>query len=72
MKRLIISFITGIILCLFLGVNTTVAQTDSTEYEIYDVIYLTKGGSLKGEILSFNEFNGLIVFKDNNGRKYSL
>ena len=48
------------------------AQTDSSEYKTYDLIYLKKGGVLKGEILSFDEEFGGIVFKDQNGRKYSL
>lgn len=48
------------------------AQTDSSGYETYDLIYLKKGGVLKGEILSFDEEFGGIVFKDTAGRKYSL
>lgn len=48
------------------------AQTDTTDYQVYDIIYLTKGGSMKGEILSFDEETGGLVFKDIYGRKYSL
>lgn len=50
--------------------SVSVAQVDSTQ--TYDLVYLTKGGVLKGEILSFDEVSGSMVFKDVVGRKYSL
>lgn len=48
------------------------AQTDSSAYEVYDIIYLKEGGILKGNILSFDDPTGFIVFQDVYGRKYSL
>ncbi len=72
MKQQITSFILGIIIFLFIGINTSQAQIDTTKYKIYDVIQLKKGYPLKGEILSFNEQNGLVVFRDTKGRKYTF
>ncbi|MEO0581136.1 MAG: hypothetical protein AAF135_02830, partial [Bacteroidota bacterium] len=40
--------------------------------ETYDRIVLKKGGILRGEILSFDEEDGDITFKDEYGRMYSL
>lgn len=54
----------------FALISTCYAQNDSTTS--YDLVYLTKGGVLKGEILSFDEVSGSMVFKDVVGRKYSL
>jgi len=48
------------------------AQKDTADYIIYDVIYLKKGGTLYGEITSFDESTGGIVFKDQYGKTYSL
>lgn len=59
-----------ILLAFFTFQGTAIAQSDTTV--TYDVVYLTKGGMLKGEILSFNEETGLMVFKDTKGVKYSL
>jgi len=39
---------------------------------IYDVVHLKEGGSIKGEILSFDEASGGLVFKDYDGRTYSF
>lgn len=50
--------------------NKSFAQSDSTV--TYDVVYLKKGGMLKGEILSFDSETGFMVFKDTKGVKYSL
>ena len=47
------------------------AQQDSAS-SVYDVVYLTKGGVLQGQILSFDEEGGGLVFKDVAGRIYSL
>jgi hypothetical protein len=55
---------------LFLANTNAFAQDDETE--IYDVIYLKKGGSLKGEILVFEERDGDITFRDTQGRTYSF
>lgn len=48
------------------------AQKDTSDYLVYDVIYLKKGGTLWGEITSFDEVTGGIVFKDQYGKTYSL
>jgi hypothetical protein len=46
-------------------------QEDSSGFEVYDVIYLKDGSVVKGEILSFDEPTGGIVFKDTGGRTFS-
>lgn len=67
------SFLKGVIICLFSAISFIAsAQTDTTDYDVYDVIYLKKGGVLKGEIMSFDEPTGGIVFKDLQGRTYSF
>lgn len=48
------------------------SQVDSTKYVTYDVVVLKVGGRLKGEIMSFDEPSGGLVFKDLKGRIYSL
>ncbi|MGB0850140.1 MAG: hypothetical protein ACPGTP_02740 [Bacteroidia bacterium] len=48
------------------------AQSDSANATTYDIVYLTKGGAVKGQILSFNEKEGSMVFKDLNNRTYSF
>lgn len=48
------------------------AQSDSANTTTYDIVYLTKGGAVKGQILSFNEKEGSMVFKDLNNRTYSF
>ncbi|MEM7160936.1 MAG: hypothetical protein AAF487_00720 [Bacteroidota bacterium] len=45
---------------------------EEPEYEVFDVIYRKEGGAIKGEILSFDEASGTIVFKDRNGNKYTF
>lgn len=45
---------------------------EDPEYVIYDVIYLEGGRVLKGEIMSFDEASGTIVFKDEEERTYSI
>lgn len=73
MKRLISTYYLPFLLLfsfLFLGAIHASAQDDETE--TYDVIYLKKGGMLKGEILVFEEKDGDITFRDTEGRTYSL
>ncbi len=48
------------------------AQSDSSNVTTYDIVYLTKGGAVKGQILSFNEKEGSMVFKDLNNRTYAF
>lgn len=57
---------------LLLGCLSAFAQTDSIKTEIHDVLALEKGGLIKGEVLSFDAIGGGIVFKDLNGKIYSL
>lgn len=57
---------------LLLGSISAFAQTDSIKTEIHDVLALEKGGLIKGEVLSFDAIGGGIVFKDLNGKIYSL
>jgi hypothetical protein len=59
-------------LFLFATISSGFAQDDELEYVEYDVVYLKKGGGIKGEILAFDEKNGGIVFKDKDGRKYFI
>ena len=66
MKRLILLFS----FCLIAGVAS--AQTDTLRTEVHDVLCLLKGGEIKGTILSFDEIGGGIVFRDLNGKVYSL
>lgn len=47
-------------------------QSDSTKTQVLDVIYLKDGRILKGDILSFDESTGGIVFKDLFDRNYSF
>ncbi len=54
---------------LFLGNLSLSAQEADTTY---DVVYLKKGGMLKGEILVFEERDGDLTFRDTKGRVYSL
>ncbi|MDP5168871.1 MAG: hypothetical protein NWR72_01395 [Bacteroidia bacterium] len=57
---------------LFLLLNFSLQAQDSTKTEVHDVLCLEKGGLIKGEILSFDKIGGGIVFKDLNGKVYSL
>lgn len=59
-------------IALVLGSISAIAQTDSLKTEIHDVLALEKGGLIKGEVLSFDAIGGGIVFKDLNGKIYSL
>jgi hypothetical protein len=58
-------------LFLFLASNTILAQ-DSTQYEVFDVIYLKDNRILKGQILSYDSQLGGISFKDVYGRVYNF
>lgn len=63
----------GLLILAFLATALSVnAQNDSNEVKYYDLVYLKAGGVLKGQILSFDEAGGGLVFKDLNGRTYSL
>ncbi len=59
-----------LLLCLF-SISSFNAQSDSTKL-VYDVIYMKDGRVFKGEILSFNENNGTIIFKNKDGSKYTF
>lgn len=59
-------------IALMLGSFSAFAQSDSVKTEIHDVLALEKGGLIKGEVLSFDAIGGGIVFKDLNGKIYSL
>ena len=48
------------------------AQQDSIESKSYDIIYMKSGATLKGDILSFNEKEGSLVFRDIDNRVYSV
>jgi len=52
------------LLCL-ICVSDLSAQDDTTKL-VYDVIYTKDGRVFEGEILSFNENNGTIIFKNND------
>ncbi len=58
-------------LFLLLASNTVFAQ-DSTQYEVFDVIYLKDNRILKGQILSYDSQLGGISFKDVYGRVYNF
>lgn len=58
-------------LFLLLASNTVSAQ-DSTQYEVFDVIYLKDNRILKGQILSYDSQLGGISFKDVYGRVYNF
>lgn len=58
-------------LFLLLTSNTVLAQ-DSTQYEVFDVIYLKDNRILKGQILSYDSQLGGISFKDVYGRVYNF
>jgi hypothetical protein len=58
-------------LFLLLASNTVLAQ-DSTQYEVFDVIYLKDNRVLKGQILSYDSQLGGISFKDIYGRVYNF
>ena len=51
---------------------TQVLSAQTTEVNTIDYLYLKNGAILKGDILSFDEEGGGIVFKDKSNRTYSL
>lgn len=57
---------------LFISAVATYGQQDSTVGASYDMVYLKSGAILKGDIMSFNEKEGSLVFKDTEQRVYSL
>jgi hypothetical protein len=60
-------------LLIFLLITTnSFAQTDSSQFNVYDIIHLKTGVIMKGEILSLDSNSGVIVFKDLFGRKYTF
>ncbi|MFM1932560.1 MAG: hypothetical protein RL226_1863 [Bacteroidota bacterium] len=61
-----------LIICLTFVSYTAASQTDSTDYEYYDIVYLKKGGSIMGEIISHDGATGGLVIKDRIGRVFSL
>lgn len=66
------TLLTGLFICLFgAAALLSSAQSDTTDVEVYDVLYLKKGGIMKGEIMSFDEPTGGLVFKDQQGRIFS-
>lgn len=70
MSKKILPFTTLTTLFVLCSVFSSWAQTDSTK--TYDMVYLTKGGIIKGEIMSFSEEIGTLVIKDTQGRVYTL
>jgi hypothetical protein len=52
--------------------SNIVFSQDSTRYEVYDLIYLTDGRVLKGQILSYDSQLGGISFRDVHNRVYNL
>lgn len=61
------------VLALFsLLISTSVLSQDSTRYEVYDVVYLTDGRVLKGQILSYDSQLGGISFRDSYNRVYNF
>jgi len=63
---------TLIFLIFFLLNVLAFAQQDSIESKSYDIIYMKSGATLKGDILSFNEKEGSLVFRDIDNRVYSV
>lgn len=63
---------TLIFLSFFLLNVLAFAQQDSSESKSYDIIYMKSGATLKGDILSFNEKEGSLVFRDIDNRVYSV
>ena len=45
---------------------------DSTRYEVFDVVYLTDGTVLKGQILSYDAQGGGLSFRDTQNRVYNF
>ena len=44
---------------------------DSTRYEVFDVVYLTDGTVLRGQILSYDAQGGGLSFRDTQNRVYN-
>jgi hypothetical protein len=65
-------FKTLYLLVFLLITNKSFAQTDSSQFNVYDIIHLKTGVIMKGEILSLDSNSGVIVFKDLFGRKYTF
>jgi len=59
-------------LVLFFSFNVFSQEDKNEEYEVFDVVYTKEYGALKGEIMSFDEATGGIVFKDRKGNTYSF
>jgi len=51
--------------------NAVFAQ-DSTKFEVYDVVYLTDGTVLKGQILAYDSQGGGLSFRDTDNRVYNF
>lgn len=57
---------------LMMFISSNIFAQDTTQYEVYDVIYLTDGRVLKGQILSYDSQLGGISFRDVHGRVYNF
>jgi hypothetical protein len=57
---------------LMFGFFQTLAQSDTTGTQTYDIVYLKDGRTLKGQIVVFEEEDGDIIFKSLDGLTYSL
>jgi hypothetical protein len=68
MKEFKTLFLTFVIL---LFSNAVFAQ-DSTRYEVFDVVYLTDGTVLRGQILAYDSQGGGISFRDTQNRVYNF
>lgn len=55
---------------LIISFNGISQKTDSVK--VYDEVHMKDGRVLKGEILSYSETDGFLVFRDVAGRKYSI
>lgn len=58
-----------LLFCLILSNTTTFAQDTPKDIVVYDIIYLKDGSILKGEILKFNNWDGIVLFKDLHGNE---
>ena len=64
-KLLVLVFFTVLI-------SNVIFSQDTSRFEVYDVIYLTDGRVLKGQILSYDSQLGGISFRDLQNRVYNL
>ena len=63
----------ALLLLLLATHSVTFAQSDSTKKSVViDIVHMKDGTVHRGEIISFNENNGTIVFKDTFGRKFTF